>query len=86
MEMHLPNQGQGKEFFTTFENFVQETEKEDARLIEEKFEQHGKDDGLLWLALHNPALTAEILNNFTNTAVFLRWTEGVFFQQNPQNP
>ena len=86
MEMHLPNQGQAKEFFTAFENFVKETEKEDARLIEEKFEQHGKDDGLLWLALHNPALTAEILNNFTNTNVFLRWTEGIFFQQNPQNP
>ena len=86
MEMHLPNPDQGKEFFTTFENFVKETEKEDTRLIQEQFAQHGKDDGLLWLALHNPALTAEILNNFANTDVFLRWTEGIFFQQNPQNP
>lgn len=86
MEIHLPNPGQAKEFFTALEHFVTETEKEDVRLIEEKFEQHGKDDGLLWLALRNPALTAEILNNFTNTNVFLRWTEGIFFQQNPQNP
>lgn len=86
MEMHLLNQDQGKEFFTALEHFVKETEKEDARFIEEKFTQHGKDDGLLWLALHHPALTAEILTNFTNTNVFLRWTEGIFFQQNPQNP
>lgn len=83
MEMHLPNPNQGKEFFATLENFVKETEKEDARLIDEQFAQHGKDDGLLWLAVRDPALTAEILNNFTNTNVFLRWTKGIFFQQNP---
>ena len=86
MEMHLPNPDRVKEFFNALENFVQETEKEDARLIQEQFAQHGKNDGLLWIALRNPALTAEILNNFTNTDVFLRWTEGIFFQQNPQNP
>ena len=83
MEIHLPNQDQAKEFSTDLERFVTETEKKDALFIQEQFEQHGKDDGLLWLAVHNPALTAEILNNFTNTDVFLRWTEGIFFQQNP---
>ena len=83
MEIHLPNPDQVKEFFTDLERFVTETEKKDALVIQEQFEQHGKDDGLLWLAVHNPALTAEILNNFTNTDVFLRWTEGIFFQQNP---
>lgn len=86
VEIHLPNQDQAKEFFIALEHFVIETEKKDALLIQEQFEQHGKDDGLLWLALRNPALTAEILNNFTNTNVFLRWTEGIFFQQNPQIP
>ena len=86
MEIHLPNQDQAKEFLTALEHFVTETEEKDALLIQEQFAQHGKDDGLLWLAVHNPALTAEILNNFTNTNVFLRWTEGTFFQQNPQNP
>lgn len=86
MEMHLPNPDQVKEFFAALEHFVNETEKKDTLFIQEQFERHGKDDGLLWLALRNPALTAEILNNFTNTNVFLRWTEGVFFQQNPQNP
>ncbi len=86
MEIHIPNKEQVTEFFPALEHFVTETEKRDALFIQEQFEQHGKDDGLLWLAVHNPALTAEILNNFTNTDVFLRWTEGVFFQQNPQNP
>lgn len=83
MEIHLPNPDQAKEFFTALEHFVNETERKDALFIQEQFAQHGKDDGLLWLAVHNPALTAEILNNFTNTNVFLRWTEGNFFQQNP---
>lgn len=83
MEIHLPNRDQAKEFFTALEHFVTETERKDALFIQEQFEQHGKDDGLLWLTLRNPGLTAEILNNFTNTAVFLRWTEGNFFQQNP---
>ena len=86
MEIHLPNQDQAKKFFAALEHFVTETEKKDALFIQEQFEQYGKDDGLLWLAVHNPALTAEILNNFTNTNVFLGWTEGIFFQQNPQNP
>ena len=83
MEIRLPNQDQAKEFLTAFEHFVTETEREDTLLIQEQFAQHGKDDGLLWLALRNPALTAEILNNFTNTNTFLRWTAGNFFQQNP---
>ena len=79
LELHFPN----GDFFKDFENFVTETEREDVLLIQEQFEKHGKDDGLLWLALRNPVLIAEILNNFTNTAVFLQWTNGVFFQQNP---
>ena len=83
IEIRLPNPAETKEFFTALEHFVMETEREDTLLIQEQFEDHGKDDGLLWLALHNPALTAEILNNFTDTDVFLRWTEGDFFQQNP---
>ena len=83
MEIHLPNQDQARGFFTALEHFVTETERKDTLFIQEQFAQHGKDDGLLWLAVHNPALTAEILNNFTNTDVFLRWTEGIFFQQNP---
>lgn len=86
IEIRIPNQDQAKEFFTALERFVTETEKRDALFIQEQFTQHGKDDGLLWLAVHNPVLTAEILNNFTNTDVFLGWTEGIFFQQNPQNP
>ena len=83
MEIHLPNQDQARGFFTALEHFVTETERKDALFIQEQFAQHGKDDGLLWIAVHNPALTAEILNNFTNANMFLRWTEGDFFQQNP---
>ena len=83
MEIRLPDPNEVKAFFTALEHFVLETEREDALLIQEQFAQHGKDDGLLWLAVRNPALIAEILNNFTNMNTFLRWTEGNFFQQNP---
>ena len=79
LELHFPN----RNFFENFESFVTETEKVDVLLIQEQFEKHGKNDGILWLALRNPALTAEILSNFTNTDVFLKWTDGVFFLPNP---
>ena len=59
MEIHLPNPDQAKEFFAALEHFVTETERKDALFIQEQFAQHGKDDGLLWLALRNPVLTAE---------------------------
>ena len=79
-ELHRPNH---EAFFSNFENFVNETEAEDTLLIQEQFEKHGKDNGLLWVALHSPALTAEILNNFTNTDVFLKWVDGDFFIEVP---
>ena len=77
LDGHVPNQKQL--FFTDFENFVFETEKTDTLLIKEQIEKHGKDNGILWVALRNPALAAEVLNNFTDTAVFLRWIDGDFF-------
>ena len=80
LELHFPNT---KDFFEEFENFVTETEREDTLLIQEQFEKHGTDNGILWVALRNPVLAAEILNNFTNTAVFLRWSDGDFFVPKP---
>ena len=81
LELHFPNPDNN--FFRNFENFVTETERTDTLFIQETFEKHGKDNGLLWVALRNPALTAEILNNFTNTNVFLRWIDGDFFIEVP---
>ena len=79
LELHFPN----GDFFKGFDNFVTDTEREDTLLIQEQFEKHGKDDGLLWLAVRNPALTAELLNNFTNTVVFQEWINGIFFLPKP---
>lgn len=81
LDGHVPNQKQL--FFTDFENFVFETEKTDTLLIKKQIEKYGKDNGILWVALRNPALTAEVLNNFTDTAVFLRWIDGDFFVEEP---
>ena len=79
MEKHIPQ----RNFFDAYEIFVMKTEKADTLLIQEQFEKHGKNAGILWIALRNPTLTAEILNNFTNTEVFLKWTDGDFFILEP---
>ncbi len=79
LDRHIPQ----RDFFDAFEKFVMETERTDALLIQEQFEKHGKNAGVLWIALRNPTLTAEILNNFTNTDVFLKWTDGDFFILEP---
>lgn len=83
LELHLPVQEDLHKFFVALENFVIETEQEDALFIKEQFEEHGKDNGILWVALRNPALTAEILNNFTTTDMFLKWIDGGFFLPEP---
>lgn len=75
-----------QKFFTDFENFVIETEKADTRKIQELFETYGKEEGLLWLAILEPALTGQILNDFTDTEVFLKWVKGKFFLENPIIP
>ncbi len=65
------------------ENFVIETEKEDARRIQDLFNEHGRDDGTIWLAIEEPVLTGEIINNFTDAEVFLAWVKGDFFPDRP---
>ena len=53
--------------------FAKESLREDAIWLHELFEAHGTDDGLLWCALRNPALTGEILTHFSDTELFLTW-------------
>lgn len=65
------------------ENFVIETEKEDARRIQQLFDEHGRDNGTIWLAILEPTLTGEIINNFTDAEVFVTWVQGDFFPDQP---
>ena len=63
-----------KAFFRAFEEFVSQTEREDAVWLHEQFEvRNGVDDGLLWSALLKPALIGEILTNFSRPDLFLTW-------------
>ena len=65
-----------KTFFHAFEEFVAETEREDAMWLHEQFEvRNGVDDGLLWSALLKPALIGEILTNFSDPDLFLTWID-----------
>ena len=56
-------------------SFVKESLREDTAWLHELFDAHGTDDGLLWCALRNPALTGEILTHFPDTKMFLTWVE-----------
>lgn len=60
--------------------FTAETEKMDTDWIQVKFETHGQDEGLLWIAIENPVLIGEILTNFPppRTELFLSWVEQTF--------
>lgn len=60
--------------------FVLETEKADTDWIQAKFETHGQDEGLLWIAVENPILIGEIIANFPppRTELFLTWVEQTF--------
>ena len=63
-----------KAFFRAFEEFVSQTEREDAMWLHEQFEvRNGVDDGLLWSALLKPTLIGEILTNFSRPNLFLTW-------------
>ena len=60
-------------FADAVDGFATETEKMDAVWLHEQLEAHGTDLGLLWSAIHNPALIGEILQNFSSTDLFLEW-------------
>ena len=60
--------------------FAVETEKADTDWIQAKFETHGQDEGLLWIAVENPILIGEIIANFPppRTELFFPWVEQTF--------
>ena len=65
-----------EEFIAAVDTFVTETEQADAQWLHAQFEeQNGIDEGLLWSALRKPALIGEILHNFAETEVFLKWVD-----------
>lgn len=72
-----------KIFTIPFENFVIETEKADVLRIEALFEEHGRNDGTIWLAILEPILIGQIVNGFTDVEVFLNWVKGDFFPDQP---
>ena len=70
------------EFADTVDEFATETEKMDAVWLHEQLEAHGTDLGLLWSAIHNPALIGEVLQNFSSTDHFLKWVDVTKMKEN----
>lgn len=52
---------------------IMENQDEDIRWIKTLFEEHGEDDGILWLAVQDPFLFDRILYVFHDPNVFLKW-------------
>jgi len=65
-------------FLHFFGKFVTETEKADTDWIQAQFAAHGQAEGLLWIALKKPVLIGEIVTNFPETDLFLKWVEQTF--------
>ena len=64
-------------FADAVSEFAVETQKEDAVWLHEQIEAHGRDLGLLWSAIHKPALIGEILQHFSSTDLFLKWVDKI---------
>lgn len=69
------NHGKRVAFLLSVENFTTKTQKADTDWIQAQFKAHGQDDGLLRIALQKPILIDEIVSNFLNTDLFLKWVE-----------
>lgn len=67
------------DFYLSLKAFIVELEKEDTARIQQLFNEHGEDDGTIWLAILQPTLTAHIVNNFTDIHVFKDWVNGELF-------
>lgn len=67
-----------RRFLHFFGKFVTETEKADTDWIQAQFGAHGQAEGLLWIALKKPVLIGEIVTNFPETDLFLKWVEQTF--------
>ena len=67
-----------RKFLHHYGKFVIETEKTDTDGIQARFETDGQSDGLLWIAIEKPILIGEIVTNFPNTDLFLKWVEQTF--------
>lgn len=65
-------------FIVSVQLFASETERADVTLVEAYLKNHGKNEGLIWLALDEPALVGQLLTSFTDPDVFLRWVAGEF--------
>ena len=54
---------------------VVENQDEDIRWIKTRFEEHGKNDGILWMAVQDPFLFDRILYVFHDPSIFLKWID-----------
>ncbi len=74
-----------RKFLQHYGKFVIETEKADTDWIQARFESEGQSNGLLWLAIERPILVGEVVTNFPDTDLFLKWVEQAFILKRLSN-
>ncbi|RKU20464.1 hypothetical protein C6501_00070 [Candidatus Poribacteria bacterium] len=58
--------------------YSDELEEKDIALCYQLFEEYGEEDGIIMLALNYPLRLAQVLNDFSNSDIFLKWANGDF--------
>ncbi len=48
------------------------------KTLEDQRDNGRSDDGFIWLMLKEPVMMGEVLENFTDTVIFLKWLKGEF--------
>lgn len=65
-------------FDTALQQLSWDIENENRAKIDKTLKERGRANGLLWLMLREPVVMGQVLQNFTDIEVFLKWLKGEF--------
>ena len=70
-------------FTESVETFSKKIDTVYAKLVQDYFNEHGENEGIIWFALQEPLRLGRILIHFTNAKVFRKWINGDFKDFDP---
>ena len=70
-------------FTKSSETFSKKIDTAYAKLVQDYFNAHGENEGIIWFALQEPLRLERILDNFTKAKVFREWVNGDFKDFDP---
>ena len=60
------------------QTLTKKIDSKQAQLVQNYFDEYGENEGVIWLALHEPLLLGRLLTHFTNAKVFRKWVKSEF--------